>query len=115
MQKTFTGGQLITLRHGVLASACRQDIRKNEVWIEPIVRWSTDKVPSSYMIADVFMRLDQRLNGALLKDPSGKVEKSVMALQEGSKASKIIGYLRYLFRASEKAPTRSWRSSRTTW
>ena len=97
---TFKGGPLITLKHGMLASPCVSDVDKNSTWVEPIVKSFAEKVPSAYMLGDCFLAIDRLCDGKLLQDSSGKLSKGQMALQEGSKAAKIVGYLRYLYRNS---------------
>jgi hypothetical protein len=45
-----------------------KDLVSNAVWIEPVVKQFPDRVPSAYMLGDMFLMLDGDYNNLLLRD-----------------------------------------------
>jgi hypothetical protein len=100
----FKGGPIIML-DSVLQSPTRKHLRQNKFWIQAVARVFPATVPSGYFLADALLELNDMLDGNLLKvtDPDVRAGQLTLALQEAAKLKKLIGYLRYLYRATDQS------------
>ena len=73
-----------------------EDIKNNYAFLKPIVRMWSDKVPSQYALADVFLILDKLFDGNLLHTADSS--KTTRALDEVARLKPMLGYLRHLAR-----------------
>ena len=76
-------------------------LKANAIWILPFIKKTQDRVPSPFYIADVLAEMDRQLQGKLLRPAPGKGDNKIaLAMAEGMRIKRLIGYLRYLWRAS---------------
>lgn len=110
--KKFTGGSLLAMsaedkgKGGVSVDG----LNRNYMWLKPFQERFPGKTPSAYFIADVFVALDRRLEGALLLPPKSLLEtagdgdgKQMLALVEAAKLRRMLSYVRYLSRQTPKS------------
>ena len=80
-------------------SDAMKSLSMNKMWLSPLLDLSPQKIPSAYMLADVFLHADTTLEGKLLC----KVDKTGQALNEGIMLRQSWSYLRGLFRNSTRS------------
>ena len=95
----FKGGPIIMLDN-VLQSPGRKHLRQNRFWLHALIKVFPASVPSAYFLADALLELNHMFDGNLLKVLGGQDSRLTLALQEAAKLKKLLGYLRYLFRAT---------------
>eukprot|EP00969_Alexandrium_andersonii_P018943 826952-Alexandrium_andersonii.AAC.1 len=102
----FQGGCLVSLKD-VESTPTRKDVEANFVWLLGVVKKYSDRIPSGYLIADGLIALDSKLGGDHLKTPPGQLAKSkaLIAMGEAAKLKRLLGHLRFLFRASGRSPS----------
>lgn len=66
------------------------------MWLKPVVQRYPDSVPSALYLTDVFLYIDDLLEGNLLKQGP----KVLQASDEAMRVKRLVGALRYLYRNS---------------
>eukprot|EP00438_Fugacium_kawagutii_P014489 Skav200721 [mRNA] locus=scaffold1362:1608:2763:- [translate_table: standard] len=71
----------------------------NHAFLLPLVKCYPSKVPSAYLLTDVFLRLDAQLEKKVFR-PTRQNSRTSLAANEGVKAKRLFGSLRALWRSS---------------
>eukprot|EP00969_Alexandrium_andersonii_P322425 14245946-Alexandrium_andersonii.AAC.1 len=71
----FKGGPLVRLG-SLVRDPSIADVRANHVWLRPFCKKFSDRVPSSFLVADILLEADSMLGYELLKpDPTASANK----------------------------------------
>ena len=98
----FKGGNVVVLRDKEPIG--RIDVEVNFIWVYAVVKCMPDKVPSSFLLGDMFMEVDRQLEGRLLQNAGKTLSrdgKCELALAQGANLKKLISHLRYMFRGDK--------------
>ena len=97
--KDWAGGGLVQLEDS-LTRPTAEDVVLNACWVKPFIRKFSDRVPSCFYLADVFLALDALWLGRLLIPLEQGDSKNSLAAMEAKKVKALIGALRALWRSS---------------
>jgi len=95
---TYSGGDFV-LMPPKGKSITHEHVSKNYVWLQPLVQLINDRIPSNYMVADVFVELDIMLDGCLLQNAAKTLSddaKKLMAVREAKFIKALLQHLRCL-------------------
>ena len=96
---TWRGGRVIKLA-SELARPTVAEISLHYRWLKPWATLMPSKVPSGYLITDVFLVLNRLLEGKLLVVKDNESVRG-RAAEEACRLRKLIQGLRYLYRSSD--------------
>ena len=95
----YVGGTLIALINP--PKVTWRDVKKNRVFIKPVVKRFQHSSPAPLLCADILLALHRMFNCKLFKIPDNlknRMTVELMAQQEGRKLSSLVGHLRYMCR-----------------
>ena len=95
----YVGGTLIALINP--PKVTWRDVKKNRVFIKPVVKRFQHSSPAPLLCADILLALHRMFNCKLFKIPDNlknRMTVELMAQQEGHKLSSLVGHLRYMCR-----------------
>ena len=92
-------GPIVELQAGGQYGVSASDVVGHQVYLGPLVKAYPAAAPSSFLLADVLLAIDEKLDGKFILRPEAG-DKKLWALQDASRLKRLIQHLRYLYRAT---------------